>query len=63
MAYSTFWLIFAEETEGGLFDFNATLPLMALQFLLLMVGATRKKVIDFCLKKHLIKALNLIMSE
>ena len=25
------------ESEGGLFDFNATLPLMALQFLLLMV--------------------------
>nr|AYR06285.1 ATP synthase CFO B' chain subunit II [Renouxia sp.] len=25
------------ETEGGLFDFNATLPLMALQFLVLMV--------------------------
>nr|YP_010336825.1 ATP synthase CFO B' subunit subunit II [Stylonema alsidii]UNJ15231.1 ATP synthase CFO B' subunit subunit II [Stylonema alsidii] len=37
MLYSTLWLIFAEETEGGLFDFNATLPLMALQFLLLMV--------------------------
>jgi F-type H+-transporting ATPase subunit b len=27
----------ASETEGGLFDFNATLPLMALQILLLMV--------------------------
>nr|AYR06486.1 ATP synthase CFO B' chain subunit II [Rhodogorgon sp.] len=26
-----------KETEGGLFDFNATLPLMALQFLMLMV--------------------------
>jgi len=25
------------EVEGGLFDFNATLPLMALQFLVLMV--------------------------
>lgn len=25
------------EVEGGLFDFNATLPLMALQFLILMV--------------------------
>ena len=25
------------EAEGGLFDFNATLPLMALQFLVLMV--------------------------
>lgn len=24
-------------TEGGLFDFNATLPLMALQFLILMI--------------------------
>lgn len=32
-------LSLAEQTapEGGLFDFNATLPLMALQFLLLMV--------------------------
>nr|YP_009313904.1 ATP synthase CF0 subunit II [Hommersandiophycus borowitzkae]SCW22158.1 ATP synthase CF0 subunit II [Hommersandiophycus borowitzkae] len=27
----------AGEVEGGLFDFNATLPLMALQFLILMV--------------------------
>ena len=27
----------AKEAEGGLFDFNATLPLMALQILLLMV--------------------------
>ena len=27
----------ASEPEGGLFDFNATLPLMALQILLLMV--------------------------
>jgi len=26
----------SEKAEGGLFDFNATLPLMALQFLLLM---------------------------
>ena len=26
-----------KEVEGGLFDFNATLPLMALQFLILMV--------------------------
>lgn len=26
-----------KKAEGGLFDFNATLPLMALQFLLLMV--------------------------
>ena len=25
------------ESEGGLFDFNATLPLMAIQILLLMV--------------------------
>ena len=24
--------LLAEEQEGGLFDFNATLPLMALQF-------------------------------
>nr|YP_010338570.1 ATP synthase CFO B' subunit subunit II [Rhodaphanes brevistipitata]UNJ18520.1 ATP synthase CFO B' subunit subunit II [Rhodaphanes brevistipitata] len=37
MSYFTLWLMFAEEVEGGLFDFNATLPLMALQFLLLMV--------------------------
>ena len=27
----------AKEAEGGLFDFNATLPLMALQILLMMV--------------------------
>nr|QCI07511.1 ATP synthase CF0 subunit II [Malaconema sp.] len=27
----------SEEVQGGLFDFNATLPLMALQFLALMV--------------------------
>nr|YP_009314930.1 ATP synthase CF0 subunit II [Scinaia undulata]SCW23385.1 ATP synthase CF0 subunit II [Scinaia undulata] len=27
----------ASEVEGGLFDFNATLPLMVLQFLLLMI--------------------------
>lgn len=27
----------SSKAEGGLFDFNATLPLMALQFLLLMV--------------------------
>ena len=35
------YLLALEETvkqaEGGLFDFNATLPLMALQFLILMV--------------------------
>nr|YP_010336627.1 ATP synthase CFO B' subunit subunit II [Rhodospora sordida]UNJ15033.1 ATP synthase CFO B' subunit subunit II [Rhodospora sordida] len=37
MLYSISGLIFAEASEGGLFDFNATLPLMALQFLLLMV--------------------------
>nr|YP_010336431.1 ATP synthase CFO B' subunit subunit II [Goniotrichopsis reniformis]UNJ14837.1 ATP synthase CFO B' subunit subunit II [Goniotrichopsis reniformis] len=36
MLYSTLWLLFAEE-EGGLFDLNATLPVMALQILLLMV--------------------------
>ena len=29
--------LLAEEQKGGLFDFNATLPLMALQILLLMV--------------------------
>ena len=29
--------LLAEEQQGGLFDFNATLPLMALQILLLMV--------------------------
>ena len=28
------------EGEGGLFDFNATLPLMALQFILLTVALT-----------------------
>jgi F-type H+-transporting ATPase subunit b len=27
----------SKEVEGGLFDFNATLPLMALQFLILML--------------------------
>ena len=38
----TYWNIFlaaadvAAEAEGGLFDINATLPLMALQFLILM---------------------------
>lgn len=34
----TYWTIFAVEAaakEGGLFDFDATLPLMAIQFLLL----------------------------
>jgi F-type H+-transporting ATPase subunit b len=32
----TQWILFAAETaEGGLFDFDATLPLMAIQFLLL----------------------------
>ena len=38
MKYFTFLLALQEastETEGGLFDFNATLPLMVLQFLLL----------------------------
>nr|YP_009237341.1 ATP synthase CFO B' chain subunit II [Wildemania schizophylla]AKS28388.1 ATP synthase CFO B' chain subunit II [Wildemania schizophylla] len=30
-------LLLAAEVEGGLFDFNGTLPLMALQFLTLMV--------------------------
>nr|NP_053855.1 ATP synthase CF0 B' subunit [Porphyra purpurea]P51245.1 RecName: Full=ATP synthase subunit b', chloroplastic; AltName: Full=ATP synthase F(0) sector subunit b'; AltName: Full=ATPase subunit II [Porphyra purpurea]AAC08131.1 ATP synthase CF0 B' chain (subunit II) [Porphyra purpurea] len=30
-------LLLAEEIEGGLFDFNGTLPLMALQFLILML--------------------------
>jgi len=29
--------LLAEEQQGGLFDFNATLPLMSLQILLLMV--------------------------
>ena len=40
MKYFTFLLALQEasaETEGGLFDFNATLPLMVLQFLLLTV--------------------------
>lgn len=31
------FLLSVQEAEGGLFDFNATLPLMALQFLLLTV--------------------------
>lgn len=30
-------ILLANEPEGGLFDFNATLPLMAIQFLFLMV--------------------------
>nr|YP_010337886.1 ATP synthase CFO B' subunit subunit II [Timspurckia oligopyrenoides]UNJ17471.1 ATP synthase CFO B' subunit subunit II [Timspurckia oligopyrenoides] len=34
MIYLPF-LLAIEESEGGLFDFNATLPLMALQFLIL----------------------------
>ena len=29
-------IVLAEEERGGLFDFGATLPLMAVQFLLLM---------------------------
>ena len=35
----TQWIILAAETskEGGLFDFDATLPLMAIQFLILAV--------------------------
>ncbi|MBF2057850.1 MAG: F0F1 ATP synthase subunit B' [Cyanobacterium sp. T60_A2020_053] len=34
----TQWILLAAETaEGGLFDINATLPLMAIQFLLLAV--------------------------
>ncbi len=31
------WLLAAESAKGGLFDFNATLPLIAFEFLLLMV--------------------------
>ena len=31
----THWIVFAQSAEGGLFDINATLPLMAIQFLLL----------------------------
>jgi F-type H+-transporting ATPase subunit b len=32
----TSWLLAAESAQGGLFDLNATLPLIALQFLLLV---------------------------
>nr|YP_009509273.1 ATP synthase CF0 subunit II [Gracilaria vermiculophylla]AXI96923.1 ATP synthase CF0 subunit II [Gracilaria vermiculophylla]QXU75128.1 ATP synthase CF0 subunit II [Gracilaria vermiculophylla]WDZ67986.1 ATP synthase CF0 subunit II [Gracilaria vermiculophylla] len=32
-----FFQMLSTETEGGLFDFNATLPLMALQFIVLTV--------------------------
>ncbi|NJN61791.1 MAG: F0F1 ATP synthase subunit B' [Coleofasciculaceae cyanobacterium RL_1_1] len=31
------WTVFLAEAEGGLFDFDATLPLMAVQFLILVV--------------------------
>jgi len=34
------WMLALAEGEGGLFDFNATLPLMALQFILLTVALT-----------------------
>lgn len=33
-------MFFITEGTGGLFDFNATLPLMAIQFMLLNVGLT-----------------------
>nr|UAD84163.1 ATP synthase CF0 subunit II [Gracilaria changii] len=40
MMYFSFLLfqLSSTETEGGLFDFNATLPLMALQFLALTIA-------------------------
>jgi len=36
MSYLSTVLIASAEGEGGLFDFNATLPLVALQFVVLM---------------------------
>jgi len=33
-------ILATSEGEGGLFDFNATLPLMALQFVLLTIVLT-----------------------
>ena len=41
------------EGAGGLFDFNATLPLMAIQFVLLMVVLTFIfYILSFCLLDH-----------
>lgn len=37
MLYENFYLLSSTPGEGGLFDFGATLPLMAIQFLVLMV--------------------------
>lgn len=37
MLYEIFQLVSSTPGEGGLFDFGATLPLMAIQFLVLMV--------------------------
>nr|YP_009313701.1 ATP synthase CF0 subunit II [Helminthocladia australis]SCW21955.1 ATP synthase CF0 subunit II [Helminthocladia australis] len=40
MIHLLYWSIaesITKEADGGLFDFNATLPLMALQFLVLMI--------------------------
>lgn len=37
MLYEIFHLVSSTPGEGGLFDFGATLPLMAIQFLVLMV--------------------------
>nr|YP_009398895.1 ATP synthase CF0 subunit II [Cliftonaea pectinata]ARW68093.1 ATP synthase CF0 subunit II [Cliftonaea pectinata] len=37
MLLSSFYQISANEVKGGLFDFNATLPLMALQFITLTI--------------------------
>nr|YP_009315338.1 ATP synthase CF0 subunit II [Yamadaella caenomyce]SCW23793.1 ATP synthase CF0 subunit II [Yamadaella caenomyce] len=41
-----------QKTEGGLFDFNATLPLMVLQFLILMI------VLDFIFYRPVSKVLD-----
>nr|UNJ16416.1 ATP synthase CFO B' subunit subunit II [Boldiaceae sp.] len=41
-----------ESSKGGLFDFNATLPLMILQFLILMV------ILNFIFYKPIIKILD-----
>nr|YP_009346864.1 ATP synthase CF0 B' chain subunit II [Gracilaria firma]YP_009497952.1 AtpG [Gracilaria changii]APR74399.1 ATP synthase CF0 B' chain subunit II [Gracilaria firma]ART65216.1 AtpG [Gracilaria changii] len=54
MMYFSFLLfqLSSTETEGGLFDFNATLPLMALQFLALTIA------LNFIFYKPVINALD-----
>jgi F-type H+-transporting ATPase subunit b len=52
MLYKTFQLFSSSAGEGGLFDFGLTLPLMALQFLALMV------ILDSIFYSPLILAIN-----